>query len=82
MLGVVTKNPIALGTRHDIKIVEVIAMSRANGMVAAGHEDDVAVVHAHGLVEIAVIGIDALKRKTLRGLQAMVVRFLQHGFLA
>jgi hypothetical protein len=82
VLGVVTKNPIALGTRHDVKIVEVIAVSRTNGMVAPRHEDDIAVVHANRLVEIALIGIDTLKRKTLRGHQAMVVRLFQRGFLA
>ncbi len=68
MLWIVAINPIALRTGHDIQVVQVITVSGADRMVAARHQDDIAVVHANGFVEIALIGIHTLESKSLRWL--------------
>ena len=68
MLGIVAKNPITFRTRHDIQVVQVITVSCADGMIAPGHQDHIAVVHANRFVEITLIGVHTLESKSLRGL--------------
>lgn len=48
-------------------------------MVAARHEDHVAIGHGHGLIKPAVVGIDTLDAKARGGVEAVVIGFLKVG---
>ena len=48
-----------------------------DGMVSPRHQDDIAVLDGHGLVNIPRIGVDALKDKALRRIDAMIVGFFE-----
>ncbi len=48
-------------------------------MVAAGNTDHVAIGDSHGLVQLAVIGIDALDAKPVGRVQAVVIGLFQIG---
>src|SRR6202044_1958586 len=80
--GVIVDDPGAPRPRHYIQIVEIVAMRGADRMIAARHQHDVAIVHAHGLVEIAVIRVHALEGEALGGIEPMVVGLLEGGFFS
>ncbi len=81
MAGLGVEAPDALRPGHDVQVVQLVAMRGAAGMIASGHEHDVAVLHGHALVERAVVGIDALEGKALRRIEPVVVGFLQLGLV-
>ena len=71
--------PLAQRSGHDVEVVHLEAVGRAAGVVAAGDEGDVAVGDGHGLVERAVVGVDALDAEAVLRVQAMVVGLLEVG---
>src|SRR3546814_11186158 len=75
------RSPLALRTGHDVQIVEVVAVRRADRMIAARHHHAIAVLHRHGLVDAAVVGIDALKGEALARVEPVVVGLLERGLL-
>src|SRR3546814_16202381 len=75
------RSPLALRTGHDVQIVEVVAVRRADRMIAARHHHAIAVLHRHGLVDAAVVGIDALKGEALARVEPVVVGLLARGLL-
>ena len=48
-----------------------------HGMVTPRYEDDIAVLDGHGLVKVTRVAIDAVEDKALRGIDAMIVGFLE-----
>src|SRR5690554_73548 len=82
VVRIVAEQPAPLRPRHDVEVVQVVAVGGADRVVAARHQHRVAVADGDGLVERAVAGVDALERKALRRADAVVVGFLQRGFLA
>src|ERR1700730_14658503 len=62
---IVAENPFPLGAGHDIEIVEIVAVRRADGMVAPRHQDDIAVIDADRLIEGAIVSVDALESEAL-----------------
>src|SRR5208282_6881291 len=49
-------------------------------VITARHHDDIMIFDGHRFVEIALGGIDALERKSLRWMQSMIVDFLERAF--
>src|SRR4029077_7348133 len=74
--GIIVEVPNALGTCHHIKIVRFVSVWDDDRMVTPGHQDNIAVLDSHGLVNIARIGVDTLENKTLRRIDPMVVGLL------
>src|SRR5688572_859406 len=75
----IVKFPGAARTGHDIQIIEVVAVNGGRRVVAARHHDHAAVLDDDGLVERAIVGIDALEGEALRRVEAVVVGFLEQG---
>src|SRR5450432_477329 len=69
--------PNAFRTSHDVEIVGFVSVRNYHRMVTPRHQDDVAVLDGHGLVEIARVSVDAVKDKTLRRIDAMIVGLLE-----
>ena len=78
-LGGGDEAPVAARAGHDVEVVHLEAVGRAAGMVAARDEGDVAVADRHGLVEEAVVGVDALDAEAVLRVQAVVVGLLEVG---
>src|SRR6185312_10483316 len=74
---VVADDPLPYRPRHHIEIIEIVAVRRADGMIAARHEYDIAVFHAYGLIDTPVVRVDALESKALRRVEPMVVDLLE-----
>ena len=55
-------------------------MAGGAGVIALGHQHDIAVLDRHGFVQAAVVGIDALEAEALRRVEAVVVGLFQMGF--
>ena len=55
-------------------------MRGTHGMIAARHQNHVAVADRDRLVEFAVVGIDPLQRETLRRRKPMVIGLLEQRF--
>ena len=81
MVLVIVEPPDALWSRHHIQIIHIIAMGGCDRVVSARDQYDIGIMEAHGLIDRPVIGIDALEGKSLRGIDAVVIGFLQHGFM-
>src|SRR5689334_10030688 len=79
--GVVVKMPFARWPRHHVEVIRFVPVRHDDRMVAARNHDDVVILDGERLVERAIVGVDALERKALRRIQAMVVRFLERAFL-
>ena len=79
LLGVV-EFPCPHRAGHDVQIIEIVAAAGVARVIAARHHDHVAILDGHRLVERAVIGIDALKGKALRRVDAVVVGLLELRF--
>src|ERR1700719_4446002 len=75
VLGIIAEHPGATRSGHHIQIVEIIAVCGTHRMVSAGHQHEVAVVHAHRLIEITIVRVHALERETLGRIDSMVVGF-------
>ena len=73
------EDPGAFGTGHDIEIIEVVAVRCADRVIAFRHHHHVAILHRHGFVEAAIVGVDALKGEALGRVDAVVVGFLEPG---
>src|SRR5688572_27225232 len=58
VLAGIVKFPGAARTRHDIQVIEVVAVDRGRRVVAARHHHHAAVLDHDGLVERAVVRID------------------------
>lgn len=56
-------------------------MDGGAGVIALGHHDDVVAFHRHGFIELAVIGVNALKGKALGRVEAVVVGFFQQRLM-
>ncbi len=46
-------------------------------MVSPRHQHDVAILHRHGLIQIARVTVDPLKNKALRRIDAVIVGFFE-----
>jgi hypothetical protein len=77
---VVVEVPNAFRTCHDVEIVGLISVRDNHGMVTPRYEDDIAVLDGHGLVKVTRVAIDAVEDKALRGIDAMIVGFLEQAF--
>jgi hypothetical protein len=79
-LGIV-EFPGAHGAGHDVEVVEVVAVDGGAGVVAFWDHGDVAVFDGHRFVELAIVGVDALKGEALGWVEAVVIGFLKLGFV-
>ena len=60
------KRHLRMRPGHDVEVVELVAVGRAAGVVALGHQRHVVVLDRHRLVERAVLGVDPLDGEALR----------------
>src|SRR5690606_27529386 len=56
MRRVVVEYPGPLWTSHDVEIVEIVTVWRADRMIASRHQHHIAVFHAYRFIERAVVG--------------------------
>jgi hypothetical protein len=63
---VVVKVPDAFWACHDVEVIGLVTVRDDDRMVAARHEDNIAVFDSHRLVDVARVAIDALENKALR----------------
>ena len=77
MLGRHGELPLPHRAGHHVEIPEVVPVRRADRVIAARHQHHVAVADRHGLVEGAVVRVDALEGKALRRIEAMVIGLLE-----
>src|SRR6478736_6191402 len=77
---VVLEMPFPLRARHHVEVVRVVPVRHDDRMVAARHQHDVVIFDRERFVDRAVVGIDALKRESLRRLQPVIVGLLQRAF--
>ena len=77
---VVLKHPKPIWTCHHVEVIQIIAMRRGHGVVAARHHDNIVVFHSAGFVNASVISVNPLEGKALRRIQTVVVGFFQQGF--
>src|SRR5213593_887694 len=71
--------PLTAGTCHHVEVIEVIPRTGGNRMVAAGHENHVAVADLNCLIEGAIVGVDKLHGEALRACRAVVIGLFQVG---
>ena len=81
MRRIVVEDPGPLRPGHDVQIVEIVTVRRADRVIAARHEDDVAIFDAHSFIERAIVGVDALKCEALRRVEAVIVDFFERRLL-
>jgi hypothetical protein len=55
-----------MGASHHVQVVGIVARRGADGVVAPGHEDDIAVTDPERLVERAIGRVDAGEGPALR----------------
>ena len=77
MRGVIVKMPNPLGTRHHVEVIGFVSVRDHDRMVSSRNQHDVAILHRHGLIQIARVTVDALKDKALRRIDAMIVGFFE-----
>src|SRR2546429_248037 len=65
--------------RHDVQVIELEAVRSADRVVAAWHQNDVAILDAEGLVQRPIVRVDALESEARRGRQAVIVDLLELG---
>ena len=73
MRRVVLEDPEPVRASHHVEVVQVVAVRRHHRVIAARHHHDVVVLHRAGLVQAAVVGVDALEGEALRRVQPVVV---------
>src|SRR3954469_25634591 len=81
VVGVVLNGPRPGGPGHHVEVVELVAGWGRNRVIAAGHENSVAVGHRNGLVKVVLVRVDALQRKAALGLEPVVVGLLEQRLL-
>ena len=65
---------------HHVQVVQVMAVRCHHRVLAVRHHDHVVVLYGAGVVQAAVVGVDALEGKALRWVQSVVVGSFQQGF--
>src|SRR5205807_9191676 len=65
--------------RHDVQVIELEAVRSADRVVAAWHQNDVAILDAEGLVQRPIVRVDALESEARRGRKAVIVDLLELG---
>jgi len=65
MRRVIVEDPLAHRAGHDIEIVEVIAMRRANRMIPSRYQNDITVLHTDCFIDAAVVRVDTLECEAL-----------------
>jgi hypothetical protein len=65
MRRIIVEDPLAHRPGHDIEIIEVIAMRRADRMVPSRYENNITVLHTDCFIDAAVIRVDTLEREAL-----------------
>src|SRR6266853_1017547 len=58
---------------HDVQVIQIEPMCRADRVVAARHQNHVAILHCHGLIECPIVGVDTLKGEATRAREAVIV---------
>src|SRR5438094_4440366 len=79
VVGVGRDQPAPDRPGHHVQVVEVVPGSRGDGVIAARHQDDVAVADLDRLVQRAVVGVDELHGEPLGPRRAVVVGLLKVG---
>src|SRR6266513_575145 len=59
--------------RHDVQVIQVESMCRTHRVVPARHQNHVAILHGHGLVQCPVVGVDTLKGEATGAREAVIV---------
>ena len=77
MSRVIVKVPNALRTCHNVEVIGFVSIRDDDGMVTPRYEDDIAVLHGHGLVNVTRVAVDAVKDEALRRIDAMIIGFLE-----
>jgi hypothetical protein len=74
---VIVKVPNALRTCHNVEVIGFVSIRDDDGMVTPRYEDDIAVLHGHGLVNVTRVAVDAVEDEALRRIDAMIIGFLE-----
>ena len=72
--------PNALRTCHNVEVIGFVSIRNDDGMITARHEDNIAVLHGHGFVNVTRVAVDAVKDEALRRIDAMIIGFLEQTF--
>src|SRR5205807_7994986 len=67
------------GRRHAVQVIALEAVRSADRVVAAWHQNDVAILDAQGLVQRPIVSVDALESEARRGREAVIVDLLELG---
>ncbi len=71
--------PGPMGAGHHVQIVGVVARGCAEGMVAPGDQEDIAIGRSEGRVQCPVSAVDTREAPTARPLEAVVIQLLEVG---
>src|SRR5438552_8630256 len=76
---IVLEMPFALRSGHHIEIVGSVAVRHDDRMIAPWNHDDVVILDGERLVQVAIVGVDALEGEALRRIEPVIIGFLERA---